>query len=383
MSQALEQARSAIGITEPNPRVGCVIGSQDGNLFGVGATQQPGGHHAEIMALRQAEETGVDVRGATAWVTLEPCAHFGRTPPCCDALVRAGLRRVVVAVEDPFAQVAGLGIARLRAAGVQVDRAGPDDALSAWELNVGFFSRVLRGRPWIRVKTASSLDGRTSLLNGVSQWITSDAARIDGHAWRKRASAVLTGVGTVLADDPRLDVRLVPSTWQPLRVVLDSRLRTPPRAQLYEAPGKILLVCANLPPEAGISLPSNGVEVLPLAGQGGRVDLAALALELARRGVNEVHVEAGPELTGALLQAELVDEILAYVAPRVFGPGRGLVNWPAHSRLDDSPALAFIDSAMIGSDLRLRLLTPEGVKFFTPTVAQKPSGFFTVGLPPE
>ena len=246
--EALDLAASAIGTTEPNPRVGCVIGTADGQLLSRGATQQAGGPHAEVMALRDAAAQGCDVRGATAWVTLEPCAHHGSTPPCCDALIAAGVARVVVALQDPFAQVAGTGLERMRAAGVQVDMADADIAEAAWNLNIGFFSRLLRQRPWVRLKVAASLDGRTALDNGQSQWITGAAARADGHAWRKRASAVLTGIGTVLADDPRLDVRLVPSTWQPLRVVVDSTLRTPPGARLLAPPGQVLIATALASP---------------------------------------------------------------------------------------------------------------------------------------
>jgi diaminohydroxyphosphoribosylaminopyrimidine deaminase/5-amino-6-(5-phosphoribosylamino)uracil reductase len=217
--------------------VGCVLGRADGSVLGRGATQQAGGPHAEVMALRDAAAAGHSVQGATAWVTLEPCAHHGRTPPCCDALIAAGLARVVVAIGDPFAQVAGAGLARLRAAGIEVVMADADIAQAAREINIGFFSRIERGRPWVRMKIAASLDGRTALPNGVSQWITGEPARTDGHAWRRRAAAVLTGIGTVLEDDPRLDVRLVPTPAQPLRVVVDSRLETPPAARLLQPPG--------------------------------------------------------------------------------------------------------------------------------------------------
>jgi diaminohydroxyphosphoribosylaminopyrimidine deaminase / 5-amino-6-(5-phosphoribosylamino)uracil reductase len=361
LQQALSLAEAAIGITEPNPRVGCVIGAETGDVWGQGATQQAGGPHAEVMALRDAAAAGRSVRGATAWVTLEPCAHHGRTPPCCDALIAAGLARVVVAIQDPFPQVAGAGIARMRAAGVQVDLAEGPLAAAALELNIGFFSRVLRQRPWVRVKVAASVDGRTALDNGQSQWITGPAARADGHAWRKRASAILTGTGTVLADNPRLDVRLVPSTWQPLRVVLDSRLRTPADARLFQPPGAALIVTAASPEQAVQSPLGQGVvELIHLPDTSGyRVDLHRTLAELARRGVNEAHVEAGPVLNGALLRAGLVDEWLVYLAPKMLGSARGMVAFPPISGLDQAAEWQFLPCTMVGPDLRLRLRAPS------------------------
>ena len=258
LQEALALAENAVGVSEPNPRVGCVIGGEGsgtgrsdsgpakGLVLGRGATQQAGQAHAEVMALRDAAAAGHSPRGATAWVTLEPCAHHGRTPPCCDALIEAGIARVVVAIGDPFAQVAGAGLARLRAAGIEVLLLDTADeiAVAARELNIGFFSRVLRGTPWLRLKIAASLDGRTALNNGVSQWITGEAARADGHSFRKRASAVLSGIGTVREDNPRLDVRAVPTLLQPLRVVVDSRLETPADARLLDAPGRVLIFSA-------------------------------------------------------------------------------------------------------------------------------------------
>lgn len=382
LEQALRLAHAAIGSTEPNPRVGCVIGSDSGDLFGTGATQQAGGPHAEVMALRDALAAGHDVRGATAWVTLEPCAHHGRTPPCCDAIIAAGIRRVVAAVQDPFAQVAGAGIARMRAAGIRVDMAGPAVAQAAWDLNVGFFSRVLRQRPFVRVKMAASLDGRSGLENGVSQWITSEAARADGHAWRKRASAILTGVGTVLADDPRLDVRLVPSDWQPLRVVADSTLRTPASARVLAAPGPALVVTATADTSRINAFQHAGTEVLSLPGPDGRVDLLALLAELGRRGVNELHVEAGRGLTTSILQAGLADEILLYVAPRLLAGQRGVVDWPPLTRLEDGLALEWVETAMVGPDLRARL-RPVGTSLGADAAAGDVSVGFTHSSPPE
>ena len=364
IQQALDLAALAIGVSEPNPRVGCVIGTEDGRVYGIGSTQQAGSAHAEIMALRDAAQAGHTLRGATAWVTLEPCAHLGRTPPCCDALIDQGLARVVVALQDPFPAVCGQGIARLRAAGIQVDAAAPDLAAAAWDLNIGFFSRVLRQRPWVRLKVAATLDGRTSLENGVSQWITGEAARADGHAWRRRASAVLTGIGTVLADDPRLDVRLVPSVHQPVRVVVDSRLRLPVNARLLGAPGRVIV--ASAVPDAGrmAALRSAGVEVINLprdiaTGLATAVDLPALLTALAERGVNELHVEAGPRLNAGLLAAGLVDELLVYLAPSIVGPGQGMVSWPALRALPGAPAWTFSSVASVGADLRLRLARSE------------------------
>jgi len=356
LAEALALAESSFGLTEPNPRVGCVIGHEDGRVLGRGATQQAGGPHAEVMALRDAAAAGQDVRGATAWVTLEPCAHHGRTPPCCDALIAAGLGRVVVALGDPFPAVNGQGIARLRAAGIRVDLADEPWAARAREVNIGFFSRVQRQRPWLRMKIAASLDGRTALPDGRSQWITGEAARADGHAWRRRASAVLTGIGTVLADDPRLDVRLVPTPAQPLRVVLDSQLRLPAAARLLDPPGRVLVLTAAAPGADAEALSARGAEVAPLPAHEGRIGLPAVLAELHRRHVNELHVEAGATLNGALLHAGLVDELLLYVAPKLVGPGLPMLQWPTLAGLDEALQLEWTDVQRIGADLRLRAL---------------------------
>jgi diaminohydroxyphosphoribosylaminopyrimidine deaminase/5-amino-6-(5-phosphoribosylamino)uracil reductase len=376
--EALTLAEAAIGLSDPNPRVGCVIGGPDGGVLGRGHTQEAGGAHAEVMALREAQALGNDLQGATAWVTLEPCAHHGRTPPCCDALIEAGLGRVVVAIEDPYPAVAGAGIARMRQAGMRVDLAGPDIAARARELNIGFFSRVLRARPWVRLKVAASLDGRTGLDNGISQWITGAEARADGHVWRRRASAVLTGIGTVLADDPRLDVRLVPSARQPLRVVVDSTLRTPDGARLLAAPGQVLLVTAGDPHQRRQRFEALGVEVLTLPGAAAsRVDLEGLLAELAARGVNELHVEAGAGLTTTLVRAGLVDELLAYVAPRLLGGRRGIVDHPALHALSDSADFVFTEAVRVGTDLRLRLRPARAPAFGPRALAEPVSESFT------
>lgn len=329
--RALSLAEQAIGLTDPNPRVGCVILAPDGRELGAGHTQPAGQAHAEVMALRDAAARGHDVRGATAVVTLEPCSHHGRTPPCCDALIAAGIARVVAAVKDPNPQVAGQGLARLKAAGLQVELADPAIAEAASELNIGFFSRMQRGRPFVRLKSAISLDGHTALPDGRSQWITGEAARTDGHAWRKRAGAVLTGIGTVLADDPRLDVRLVPTARQPLRIVLDPQGRMPGGARILQPPG-----------EARVIGP-------------GRANLAALLTELGAQGINELHVEAGPTLSGAFLDAGLVDELLIYQAPMLIGEGRPLAALSPLAELGDARRWRLIEATPIGPDLRLRL----------------------------
>jgi diaminohydroxyphosphoribosylaminopyrimidine deaminase / 5-amino-6-(5-phosphoribosylamino)uracil reductase len=353
MAQALNLAQTAIGVSEPNPRVGCVIGNEAGEVFGEGSTQQVGGPHAEVMALRDAADRGHAVRGATAWVSLEPCAHQGRTPPCCDALIASGVSRVVVATEDPFPQVAGAGIARLRAAGVQVDMAATKQAVAAREINIGFFSRVIRQRPWVRMKIAATLDGRTALPDGRSQWITGPLARTDGHQWRKRAGAVLTGLGTVLADNPRLDVRLVPTQVQPLRVLVDSQMRCPAGAAILAAPGSALVVGTQLPPERSPALREAGAELLLLPSLLGRVDLHALMTELARRQINELHVEAGPRLNAALLSAGLVDEWLIYQAPMLLGAGLGMADVGPWADLQVVPRYDFVDVSRLGPDLRV------------------------------
>ena len=359
LREALVLAETSFGLTEPNPRVGCVIGSESGAVFGRGATQQAGGPHAEVMALRDAQRAGHDLRGATAWVTLEPCAHHGRTPPCCDALIDAGIARVVVAVGDPFPQVAGEGIARLRAAGVRVEMADADIADAARELNIGFFSRVQRQRPWVRMKIAASLDGRTALLNGASQWITGPEARADGHAWRRRASAVLTGIGTVLDDDPRLDVRHVPTARQPLRVVVDSRLQTPPGARILQPPGEVLIVAALDDAGRSEALRTAGAQIERLPDERGKVDLTAMLADLARRGVNELHVEAGAKLNASLLKTGLVDELLVYLAPTLLGIGREMAALGPFDDLGQRLDFRFVAVDRIGADLRLRSRRPD------------------------
>ena len=332
MRDALALAEQAIGVSDPNPRVGCVLTAPDGRVIGRGHTQRAGDAHAEIAALRDAHAHAESVQGATAHVTLEPCSHHGRTPPCCDALVAGGIARVVYCLEDPNPVVRGSGLARLRAAGVQLVH-DTTLAQAARELNIGFFSRMQRGRPWVRLKAAVSLDGRTALPNGASQWLTGAPARTDAHAWRKRAGAVLTGVGTVLADDPRLDVRLVPSVLQPMRVVVDSRLRTPAAASQ--------------------ALRARGVQLVECADARGQVDLAGVVDDLGRSGINELHLEAGAALNAAFVRAGLVDEYLIYMAPKLVGLGRGLADFGPLADLSASVALRFISVTAIGADQRL------------------------------
>jgi diaminohydroxyphosphoribosylaminopyrimidine deaminase / 5-amino-6-(5-phosphoribosylamino)uracil reductase len=367
LRQALALAAESVGLSDPNPRVGCIIVAADDSsrVIGRGHTQQAGGPHAEAQALAALQAAGHDPRGATAYVTLEPCAHQGRTPPCAAALAAAGIARVVTIATDPNPLVNGQGLALLREAGVAMDLADGGDAESAAlradarALNIGFFSRMMRQRPWVRMKIAASLDGRTALPDGRSQWITGEAARADGHAWRRRASAVLTGIGTVLADDPRLDVRRVPTVMQPLRVVLDSSLRTPPNARILDAPGSTLLYASegdatHTAASRVAALRARGAEVAQVgAGTDGRTDLDAVLADLAARGMNELHVEAGGRLNGAFLQHDLVDELLLYVAPMLLGEGSPLATMPAPPALADARRFRFRSPTALGDDLRI------------------------------
>ena len=348
---ALAQARQSLNLTSPNPHVGCVIASSSGEVLGQGFTQQAGGPHAEVVALRDAAAAGHDVRGATAYVTLEPCAHQGRTGPCCDALVAAGIGRVVASIADPNPLVAGQGFARLRAAGVAVE-VGPGAAESR-ELNIGFFSRMVRGTPWVRLKAAASLDGTTALANGASQWITSPAARADGHAWRARACAVLTGIGTVLDDDPRLDVREVPTPRQPHVVVVDSQLQTPLDARLFIACRACYIYAAAQNDAKKAALEARGATVIYLPNAQGKVSLPAMLRDLAQRGVNELHVEAGNKLNGSFVREGLVDELLVYLAPTLLGPGLGMASVGPLETLAQGLALDFTSVDRVGPDVRL------------------------------
>lgn len=357
MASAIELARRGQHTTRPNPGVGCVI-VRDGGVVGKGWHREAGGPHAEIEALADA---GAEARGGTAYVTLEPCAHHGRTPPCAAALADAGVAEVVIAALDPNPAVNGDGVRRLEAAGIRC-RTGLL-AAEAEALNPGFLSRMRRGRPWVRVKLAQSLDGRIALADGESRWITGEAARADVQQWRARASAIMTGIGTLAADDPSLNVRLGDEVPQPLRVIVDGRWRTPVAAKTLGLPGQVVIAgCADQPiPEL---LGTTGAELLQLPGAGPgqagegppRVDLEALMRELAARECNEVHVEAGGRLCGALLEARLLDELLIYLAPCVLGAD-GLPTFVTgpFARMADRPAFEWVDRRMVGDDLRIRL----------------------------
>ena len=355
---------SAERLSNPNPRVGCLIEASDGRALGQGHTQKAGEPHAEVMALRDAKERGESVRGATAHVTLEPCSHHGRTPPCCDALIAAGVARVVIATLDPNPLVAGQGVAKLRAAGIEVEVLSTDSepARASRELNIGFFSRMIRGTPWVRMKMAASLDGTSALQNGESQWITGSAARADGHAWRARACAVLTGIGTVLEDDPMLDVRELVVQRQPHLVIVDSRLETPLDAQLFNPPAhglrrQIWIYTASDDAARRSALEQRGATVIALPGPGEpgprKVDLSALLRDLARREVNELHLEAGHKLNGSFIREGLLDECLLYLAPRLLGPGQGLAGFGPLKSLSDGVQMTFQSVEPIGDDLRV------------------------------
>ena len=361
LTDARDLAALATQLSNPNPRVGCILTAPDGRVIGQGHTQQAGGPHAEVMALRDAQARGESVIGATAFVTLEPCSHHGRTPPCCDALIAAKVAKVVVATADPNPLVAGRGLERLRAAGITVELLPPDSeaARASRELNIGFFSRMIRRTPWVRMKVAASLDGSTALGNGVSQWITGETARTDGHAWRARACAVLTGIGTVLEDDPMLDVRLVDTPRQPHLVIVDSRLETPLTARLFGPPAqgltrKILIYCAATEPQKQAALEARGATVVCLADPRGKVDLAAMLLDLGQREVNELHLEAGHKLNGSFIREGLVDELLLYLAPLLLGSGgHGMAGFGPLQKLDDGTKLAFHSIDPVGEDLRI------------------------------
>jgi diaminohydroxyphosphoribosylaminopyrimidine deaminase / 5-amino-6-(5-phosphoribosylamino)uracil reductase len=345
MMRALQLAQRGLFTTDPNPRVGCVM-VRDGEVVGEGYTSPVGGPHAEVNALRAA---GDRARGATAYVTLEPCSHHGRTPPCADALIAAGLKKVVVAMTDPNPLVHGGGLAKLRAAGIEV-RSGLLQT-QAETLNAGFAKRMRTGVPLVRVKLAASLDGRTALANGVSQWISNDASRADVQRWRARSSAVLTGVGTVLADDPQLTVRgdgIEMLGRQPLRVICDTHLNTLESARVVQSPGTLIYTCAAPQPRAA-------AEVIHVASDAQhRVDLAAVLSDLGKRACNEVLVEAGPRLSGRLLELQLVDELLLYVAPVLLGPdARALLQLPLINHMKQRIEMTLIDTQTIGSDVRL------------------------------
>ena len=347
MTRALALAAHGLYTTTPNPRVGCVI-VRDGAIVGEGWHERAGGPHAEVMALNAA---GSNARGATAYVTLEPCHHQGRTPPCDRALLAAGIKRVVAAMQDPDPRTAGQGLAYLQSNGVEVESGVMQS--QAQTLNRGFVSRVTRGRPWARMKIAASLDGKTALNNGKSQWITGEAARNDGHHWRARACAVLTGIGTVKDDDPQLNVRAVDTSRQPLRIVIDSRLETPPEARILEG-GNVLIACAVEDKERAARLSAKGAEIVVIPNAAGKVELPQLMRELGRREINELHIEAGNKLNGSLINEDCVDELLLYLAPSLLGDrAQGMANLPELSDLAQRRRLAIDETCMIGGDLRV------------------------------
>lgn len=356
LDAAIELARNGLYSTTPNPRVGCLL-ARDGAVIGRGWHRRAGGPHAEAAALADAKALSPNqsVEGATCFVSLEPCSHHGRTPPCADALIAAGIKRVVMASRDPNPHVAGQGIERMRAAGIRVDVIERPAAL---ELNAGFFRRFTLQRPWVRVKVAASLDGRAATASGESQWITGTDARADGQYWRARSCAIVTGIGTVLADDPQLTVRepqyaVDGIVRQPLRVIVDSALRTPATAKLFRTPGPVLFVA--LAGADATSLPKNaGFEVVTQSAP--RIDIAALLADLARRGINEVLVEAGPRLTGEVLRLGLWDEAIVYIAPKLLGRDARPFADLSVDRLSDAIAGKIADVRQVGDDIRVRIL---------------------------
>ena len=361
MAHALRLAERGRYTTDPNPCVGCVI-VNGGDIVGEGWHRKAGEPHAERLALAMA---GDRARGATAYVTLEPCSHHGRTPPCAEALVEAAVGRVVVAMQDPNPLVAGQGIALLREAGIDTE-IGLLEA-DAEALNRGFLQRMQHDRPYVRCKLAMSLDGRTAMASGESKWITGEAARGDVQLLRARSSAILTGIDTVLADDPSMNVRLTPAELpgvesddylrQPQRVVLDTRLRMLPRARMLSLPGETTIICGEgAPADSEAELRAAGAEVLRLPQLGGRIDLQRLMAVLAGRAVNELLLESGPTLAGAMLQAGLVDELIVYQAPHLMGhAARELVRLPGLDRMADRPVFVYTDVRRVGADLRITL----------------------------
>jgi diaminohydroxyphosphoribosylaminopyrimidine deaminase/5-amino-6-(5-phosphoribosylamino)uracil reductase len=355
MARAIRLARKGLYSTHPNPRVGCVL-VKDGQVVGEGFHQVAGEGHAEVLALRDAGEKAAN---ATAYVTLEPCSHHGKTPPCADALVSSGVARVVIAADDPNPLVSGKGIERLRASGIQADTGLMQQ--EAIELNPGFHKRMESGLPWVRVKLAMSLDGRTAMPSGESQWITGELARRDVQLLRARSEAILTGTGTVRADNPSLNVRLSSeelgieqNVIQPLRVVVDSELKTPQDARMFSLDGSILLVSGREGLGQEQKLKKAGAELVCCPGEGGRVNLEAMLKELASREVNEVHVEAGEQLCGALLEKGLVDEVVIYMAGHIMGSsGRGLFDMPSIQSMSQRKAMKVIDIRAVGDDWRI------------------------------
>lgn len=354
MRQAIKLSETALFVTAPNPRVACLI-VVEGQLLASGVTQKVGGPHAEIMALRQAQERGLNVAGSTVYVTLEPCSHYGRTPPCVDALIAARPARVAVAMRDPNPLVAGQGIAKLRAAGIDVTVSiCVEEALA---INPGFVARMVRKTPWLWLKLACSLDGRSALHNGQSKWITGSLARADGHRWRARSSVVLTGLGTVQADNPQLTIHDVESPRPPIKALVDTYFRVDENARLFGA-GETWLFTCRMDTDKAARLAARNCRVIEMPELNNRVDLMALMFWLGEHEVNEVHVEAGPTLSGALLEADCVDELLVYMAPILLGDAKGMVNVSPLQNLARARHFRFIDTLPLGSDIRLRAQCP-------------------------
>lgn len=352
IAQALQQANNALTLSAPNPRVGCVIVSANGEIIGRGHTQKAGSPHAEIMALQDAKDKNHSVVGSTVYVTLEPCAHHGRTGPCCDALIDAKVGKVVASLYDPNPLVAGKGIQRLRSAGVTVD-IGPG-ADESRELNLGFLSRMIRKKPWVRLKIAASLDGVTALNNGNSQWITSNEAREDGQIWRSRASAILTGSGTILKDNPRLNVRLELPARQPDLAIIDSNLQTPTTSNIFSTSRNIYIYTRNLDLNQKLALELRGATIIyaPISDEK-KIDLQFVLQDLAEREVNELHVEAGEGLNGALIQSNLIDEYLVYLAPILLGEGKRIGKLLPLTEIPNATRFRFSSIERIGNDIRI------------------------------
>lgn len=360
MSEALAQAQKALYLANPNPRVGCVI-VKDGQVIGRGFTQRVGGSHAEVQALADAKANAKDPAGSTIYVTLEPCSHTGRTPPCVDGLIAAKPAKVIAAMKDPNPLVSGNGLEKLRAAGIEVQCGLME--MEAQAFNRGFISRMTRGLPWVRLKIAASLDGKTALPNGESQWITGPLARADGHHWRAQACAIVTGVGTVKEDDPSLNVREVETQRQPWRIIVDSKLETPTNAKILNNLDQsgAMMVCAGIDgaeqQEKAKAFEARGIEVIAMANASGKVDLPGLFAYLAQeREMNEIHVESGFKLNGSMLREECVDELLLYYAPFFMGEGIGMANVPALLSLKSRDDWQIIDQSLLGNNFRLRLI---------------------------
>lgn len=354
MQRALELAQKALYITSPNPRVGCVLVDKEGHILGEGHTQKVGSAHAEIMALQDAKQKGLDPLGCTAYVTLEPCAHTGRTPPCTHSLINAGIKRVVASLTDPNPLVSGQGFESLRAAGIQVDLGlGAEEA---YTINEGFIKRMTQGSPLVRLKIASSLDGATALHNGNSQWITGSAARQHGHTWRARSCALLSGVGTVLRDDPLLNVRFISTPRQPKLILIDAALDTPQTAALFKEKREVIIYCAKAPQDKEKILTELGATIVVMADaqKPRHVDLRGMLQDLGKREINELHIEAGAGLNSSFIQQGLVDEFLIYLAPLILADAKGWTTLPPLESLDQGKRLTFLETTPLEQDIFIR-----------------------------